>query len=112
MFRKLIYAFFVLALLGAAVPAQAAPITFVYTETDPFNTAFGSFTFDDTLLDGTSAQSIPHSTFTAFSFTFNDQSFVLSNLDSTARFIFDSSEPIPDVIGAAGTTATNGGELV
>jgi len=58
MFRKLIYAFFVLAHLGAAVPAQAAPITFVYTETDPVDIASGSFTFDDTLLNGSSSQVI------------------------------------------------------
>ena len=108
MFRKLIYTFFVLAHLGAAVPAQATLITFVYSETDAVDTASGSFTFDDIVLDGSSSQVIAHSTITAFTFVLNAQSWGLSDLIMSSSFVFDSSGAMPDVVGANGNTANNG----
>ncbi len=106
MIRKLSYAIFVLALLGMPTPARSVPITFIYTETDPLNTAFGSFTFDDALLNGTNSQSITVDNFTAFSFTINTISFDIFDL-LPSDFRFDSSAPVPDVVAGGFGVAVN-----
>ena len=69
--------------------ANASPITFAYTTTG--NNFHGSFTFDDSYLNGTAFQFIPHSTITAFTFTVPGKTFGLEDLVSASSFIFNSA---------------------
>ena len=99
---------------GAAV---AAPIQFVYAGANGDDTANGVFTMDDSLFNGSSMQSISHSTISAFTFTVDDGSdsstWELTDLITTSSFFFDSSGSTPDIVGASGVSATNGlGDLV
>ena len=87
--------------------AKASPITFAYTTTG--NNFHGSFTFDDSYLNGTAFQFIPHSTITAFTFTVPGKTFGLEDLVSASSFIFNSAGTTPDVVGAAGITAIKDG---
>ena len=91
---------------------QAALVQFDYSGLDSDTSAYGSFTIDDVLFDGSSNQSIPQSNLLSFSFSVTNTDLGITGTWDIAdmsgflasSIIFDSTG-IPDVVGASGTAA-------
>ena len=108
-----------LAIVLIQIPsASATVVEFKYNGLDSNTSAFGSFTIDDTLFDGSSSQSILQSNLLSFSFS-------MTNLEDPATgtwgfgdllvgstIKFDSTNYVSlkfaDVVGATGSAAGGG----
>ena len=91
---------------------QAALVQFDYSGLDSDTSAYGSFTIDDVLFDGSSNQSIPQSNLLSFSFSVTNTVLGITGTwdiadmsDFLASSIIFDSTGIPDVVGASGTAA-------
>ena len=106
-----------LAVVLTGIPsASAATVFFDYSGLDSDTSAFGSFSLDDSLFDGTSFQSISQSNLLSFSFSITNLltsttgTWDFSGLITTTTIFFDSTGT-PDVVGAGGLAAFASGTL-